>query len=180
MTVDERIAKGVQALELRGRRIPVSQIAEKLGVHRNTVGGLIREALGDVTDAATRREALDEALASLQAIERRIWRDLERTHTHKTRDLNTGETVVVRQETLNPTSRTLPQLLAEARGCVMDRVKILGLAEPETLEVKHEHRTLTERVAAYDEYRAKGRFDVIEGGKDTPDGYTPDEHEGTG
>lgn len=159
---EERQALGTQALTLRARRIPVHVVAERLGVNPKTVPGLIKEALGDVISKEAREEALYDALATLDQVERRAWSDLDRTELRRMEDVD-GNIVTVRAPSLNPTSYNTPKLLAEVRECMMARVKILGLAEPE--EINLTVKTPAERIQAYEERRRDGSLEVLRGGK---------------
>ena len=155
-TKDERIELGAQAITLRARRMPDTQIAEQLGVHRNSVPGLIKAVVGDATTPEFAVQALHDALATFDQVQRRAWQILDARRIVEMRDVDTGQVVRVSQRVLDPQNRNIPALLAEIRETENARIKLLGLAAPETLNLNV--RTPAERVKAFEEWRrTRGR-----------------------
>jgi hypothetical protein len=152
-TKDERIELGAQAIALRARRMPDTQIAEQLGVHRNSVPGLIKAVVGDVSTPEFAAEALHDALATFDQVQRRAWQILDARRVVEKRDVDTGAVVRVTQRVLESQNRNIPALLAEIRETEVARIKLLGLAALETLNLNV--RTPAERVKAFEEWRRK-------------------------
>jgi len=166
LTKAERIELGVRALRLSARGLSNVQIAEQIGISNKTVGRLIEETAREIFDAEDRERLRAEVLQSINEVKMRAWTELDRrkepTPAQKRAD-QSGARIV------GPTTRTLPRLL-EVIGRQDERlIKLLGLAEPE--EVNVNHRTPAERIQAFEEWRRKtGRppLTAIEGGRSDP------------
>jgi len=162
----ERIELGVRALRMSARGASNLQIAEQIGISSKTVGKLIQETARELFDADDRERLRVEVLQSISEVKLRAWTELDRrkesTPAQKRANLP-GDRIV------GPTVRTLPKLL-EVIGRSDDRlVRLLGLAEPE--EVNVNHRTPAERIQAFEEWRrSKGRppLTAVEGGRSDP------------
>jgi len=166
LTKAERIELGVRALRLSARGLSNVQIAEQIGISNKTVGRLIEETAREIFDAEDRERLRAEVLQSINEVKMRAWTELDRrkepTPAQKRADQSGARNV-------GPTTRTLPRLL-EVIGRQDERlIKLLGLAEPE--EVNVNHRTPAERIQAFEEWRRKtGRppLTAIEGGRSDP------------
>lgn len=147
----ERLEKGLQVLRLVARGLPDTRIGAQLGLNRKTVASLRREYARELFDQEDRQQARAEILQSIREVKLRAWTELDR------RD-GKGDRII------RPTSHNLPKLLDNILDADRALVKLLGIAEPE--EVNVTVRTPAERIRAYEEYRRSQGLEVLRGGKE--------------
>lgn len=154
----ERESLSTTALELKARGAINTQIGKELGVSADTVRRLLQYAAGKVDDDAKDRVRASVE-ASVNAVKRRAWTELDRrvplTESQKKRGLDPKK----QPRIIQPTSHTLPQLLARVLESDDRLIRLYGLDLPDANE--EPTASLADQMKAYDKAKREGKLHEI-------------------
>jgi hypothetical protein len=155
LTEDERARFSSEALEKWGRGISKKQIGEELGVSFQTVQSLLSYAAAQI-DAEEKAEIRAQIVASIRAVKRRAWAELDR---RRAPDRSKGARGEPGARIIQPTSQTLPALLQRILEADDRLMKLYGLDRPASDE--RSTATLVDQMKAYEEAKRTGKLAEI-------------------
>jgi DNA-binding CsgD family transcriptional regulator len=164
LTQEERAHLSSEALEKWGRGISKKQIAKELGVSFQTVQSLLRYAAAQI-DAEEKVEIRAQIVASIRAVKRRAWDELDR---RRAPDRSKGATGEPGARIIQPTSHTLPALLQRILEADDRLIRLYGLDQRGSDERSTE--SLVDQMKAYEEAKRTGKLAEIRAGGAWEDG----------
>ena len=155
LTEDERARLSSEALEKRGRGIAMKQIGEELGVSFQTVQSLLRHAAAQI-GAEEKAQIRAQIVASIRAVKRRAWDELDRRRTPDRSKGAGGEPGAL---IIQPTSHTLPALLQRILEADDRLIRLYGLDKRDSDEGST--WTMVGQMKAYEEAKRSGKLAEI-------------------
>jgi hypothetical protein len=146
LTEDERARLSSEALEKWGRGSSKKQISEELGVSFQTVQSLLRHAAAQI-DSEEKTEIRAQIVASIRAVKRRAWDELDRRRAPQ--DRSKGARGEPGSRIIQPTSHTLPALLQRILEADDRLIRLYGLDQRGSDERSTE--TMADQMKAYEE-----------------------------
>jgi DNA-binding CsgD family transcriptional regulator len=154
LTEDERAHLSSEALEKWGRGISKKQIGEELGVSFPTVQSLLRHAAQ--IDAEEKTQIRAQIVASILAVKRRAWAELDRRRAPTKEQRASGEPG---DRIIQPTSHTLPALLQRILEADDRLIRLYGLDQRGSDEGST--WTMVGQMKAYEEAKRTGKIAEI-------------------
>ncbi len=158
LSKDERARLSSEALEKWGRGTSKRQIGEELGVSFQTVQSLLRHAAAQI-DAEEKAEIRAQIVASIRAVKRRAWTELDR---RRAPDRSKRARSAPGARIIQPTSHTLPALLQRILEADDRLVRLYGLDQRGSDE--RSSATLVDQMKAYEEAKRTGKVAEIHAG----------------
>jgi hypothetical protein len=164
LTEDERARLSSEALEKWGRGISKKQIGEELGVSFQTIQSLLSYAAAQI-GAEEKAQIRAQIVASIRAVKRRAWDELDRRRAPDRSKRGSGEPGA---RIIQPTSHTLPALLQRILEADDRLIRLYGLDQRGSDEGSTE--TLIGQMKAYEEAKRTGKLAEIRAGGAWEDG----------
>ena len=164
LTEDERARLSSEALEKWGRGISKKQIGEELGVSFPTVQSLLRHAAAQIA-AEEKAEIRAQIVASIRAVKRRAWTELDRRRAPDRSKEARGEPGAL---IIQPTSHTLPALLQRILEADDRLIRLYGLDQRGSDEGST--WTMVGQMKAYEEAKRTGKIAEIRAAGTREDG----------
>jgi DNA-binding CsgD family transcriptional regulator len=155
LTEDERARLSSEAMEMWGRGISKKQIAKDLGVSFQTLQSLLRHAAAQ-SDAEEKAEIRAQIIASIRAVKRRAWDELDR---RRAPDRSKGALGEPGARIIQPTSHTLPALLQRILEADDRLIRLYGLDQRGSDEGST--MSMADQMRAYDEAKRTGKLAEI-------------------
>lgn len=164
LTDEQREDYATRALELKARGGSNRQIAKELGVSGPTVKRLLTYA-ADTADPAEREAVRAQVQASVNAVKRRAWSELDRKEPLTKAQKQAGVDPKTQPRIINPTSHTLPQLLQRVLDADNTLIQLYHL----NIQARDETPTesLADQMRAYEQAKLEGKVEDIRPRQDT-------------
>lgn len=155
LSASERETLSTRALELSGRGASKAQIGRELEISTDTVKRLLVHASKGI--AETERDSIRATIeASVNAVKRRAWTELDRRHNQTDAQKRRNEQG---SRIIQPTSHTLPALLSRILEADDRLIRLYGLDQPDANATPTE--SLAEQMIAYEEAKRTGKVSDI-------------------
>jgi DNA-binding CsgD family transcriptional regulator len=165
LSEDERTRLSTEALEKRARGISTKQIGEEIGVSFPTVQSLLSHAAAQI-GAEEKAQIRAQIVASIRAVKRRAWAELDRRRAPDRSKGASGEPGAL---IIQPTSHTLPALLQRILEADDRLIRLYGLDQRDSNEDSTD--TLIGKMKAYEEAKRNGKLAEIRARGAREDGY---------